>query len=239
MKKRKGIAVLLILILSLAVTACGDRYGVKEGESYIYCMNTDKICIFTDNGNVHQIKVSAIPTKKVREKGIPIDNLGNYSSQGESIVTLVSFDMIKDKKLLFTTKNGMIKLVDGNEFETNRKTMLATKLGKDDEVVSVKITRVSNKQISEEQVEEMPVMLTGGSDDFEPLDFEQMELFDTTASMDVGQEQELQYTREILVLQTEEGIFLRFPLKEVPEMKKATLGAVSYTHLTLPTNSRV
>mgnify|MGYP000547368621 FL=1 len=139
-------------------------------------------------------------------------------------MTLVSFDMIKDKKLLFTTKNGMIKLVDGSEFETNRKTMLATKLGKDDEVVSVKITRVSNKQISEEQVEEMPVMLTGGSDDFEPLDFEQMELFDTTASMDVGQEQELQYTREILVLQTEEGIFLRFPLKEVPEMKKATLG---------------
>ena len=196
----------------------------KENKYYFRCMNTDSICIFTDNGNVHQIKVSAIPTKKVREKGIPIDNLGNYSSQGESIVTLVSFDMIKDKKLLFTTKNGMIKLVDGNEFETNRKTMLATKLGKDDEVVSVKITRVSNKQISEEQVEEMPVMLTGGSDDFESLDFEQMELFDTTASMDLGQEQELQYTREILVLQTEEGIFLRFPLKEVPEMKKATLG---------------
>ena len=180
----------------------------KENKYYFRCMNTDSICIFTDNGNVHQIKVSDIPTKKVREKGIPIDNLGNYSSQGESIVTLVSFDMIKDKKLLFTTKNGMIKLVDGSEFETNRKTMLATKLGKDDEVVSVKITRVSNKQISEEQVEEMPVMLTGGSDDFEPLDFEQMELFDTTASMDVGQEQELQYTREILVLQTEEGIFL-------------------------------
>ena len=157
----------------------------KENKYYFRCMNTDSICIFTDNGNVHQIKVSAIPTKKGREKGIPIDNLGNYSSQGESIVTLVSFDMIKDKKLLFTTKNGMIKLVDGNEFETNRKTMLATKLGKDDEVVSVKITRVSNKQISEEQVEEMPVMLTGGSDDFEPLDFEQMELFDTTASMDL------------------------------------------------------
>ena len=88
----------------------------KENKYYFRCMNTDSICIFTDNGNVHQIKVSAIPTKKVREKGIPIDNLGNYSSQGESIVTLVSFDMIKDKKLLFTTKNGMIKLVDGNEF---------------------------------------------------------------------------------------------------------------------------
>ena len=65
----------------------------KENKYYFRCMNTDSICIFTDNGNVHQIKVSDIPTKKVREKGIPIDNLGNYSSQGESIVTLVSFDI--------------------------------------------------------------------------------------------------------------------------------------------------
>ena len=46
----------------------------------------------------------------------------------------------------------MIKLVDGSEFETNRKTMLATKLGKDDEVVSVKITRVSNKQIQKNRL---------------------------------------------------------------------------------------
>ena len=51
---------------------------------YFNCMNTDTICIFTDNGNVHQIKVQNIPTKKVREKGVPIDNLGNYSSQGET-----------------------------------------------------------------------------------------------------------------------------------------------------------
>ena len=98
----------------------------RDNKYYFNCMNTDTICIFTDDGNVHQIKVQKIPTKKVREKGVPIDNLGNYSSQGESIVALVSFSQIKDKKLLFTTKNGMIKLVDGSEFETNRKTMAAT-----------------------------------------------------------------------------------------------------------------
>ena len=40
----------------------------KENKYYFRCMNTDSICIFTDNGNVHQIKVSDIPTKKVREK---------------------------------------------------------------------------------------------------------------------------------------------------------------------------
>ena len=187
---------------------------------YFNCMNTDTICIFTDNGNVHQIKVQNIPTKKVREKGVPIDNLGNYSSQGENIIALMSFDMIKDKKLLFTTKKGMIKLVDGSEFETNRKTVAATKLGKDDELVSVVITRVSEKEVVEDT--EMPIALSGGSDDFEMLDYEQMEF--TNMDTDNHQEKELQYTREILVLQTNDGIFLRFPIKEVPELKKSTLG---------------
>lgn len=187
---------------------------------YFNCMNTNTICIFTDNGNVHQIKVQNIPTKKVREKGVPIDNLGNYSSQGENIIALMSFDMIKDKKLLFTTKKGMIKLVDGSEFETNRKTVAATKLGKDDELVSVVITRVSEKEVVEDT--EMPIALSGGSDDFEMLDYEQMEF--TNMDTDNHQEKELQYTREILVLQTNDGIFLRFPIKEVPELKKATLG---------------
>ena len=187
---------------------------------YFNWMNTDTICIFTDNGNVHQIKVQNIPTKKVREKGVPIDNLGNYSSQGENIIALMSFDMIKDKKLLFTTKKGMIKLVDGSEFETNRKTVAATKLGKDDELVSVVITRVSEKEVVEDT--EMPIALSGGSDDFEMLDYEQMEF--TNMDTDNHQEKELQYTREILVLQTNDGIFLRFPIKEVPELKKATLG---------------
>ena len=195
----------------------------RDNKYYFNCMNTDSICIFTDNGNVHQIKVHKIPTKKVREKGVPIDNLGNYSSQGESIVALLSFDMIKNKKLLFTTKNGMIKLVDGNEFETNRKTIAATKLGKDDEVVSVKITRVSEREVVQEDIG-MPVMLSGGSDEFEPLDFEQMEFGQMDMIAQDVPDTELQYTREILVLQTNDGIFLRFPIKEVPEMKKATLG---------------
>lgn len=195
----------------------------KENKYYFNCMNTDSICIFTDNGNVHQIKVQNIPLKKVREKGVPIDNLGNYSSQGENIVALMAFSMINNKKLLFTTKNGMIKLVDGSEFETNRKTMAATKLGKDDEVVSVKITRVSEREVISEEID-MPIMLSGGSDDFEPLDFEQMEFGQMDMMDNDTPDTELQYTREILVLQTNDGIFLRFPIKEVPEMKKTTLG---------------
>ena len=83
---------------------------IKENKYYFNCMNTDKVCIFTDNGNMHQIKIIKMPIKKFRDKGVPLDNLGNYSSAGESIVALFSASMIKDKKLLFTTKKGMMKL---------------------------------------------------------------------------------------------------------------------------------
>ena len=199
---------------------------IKENKYYFNCMNTDKVCIFTDNGNMHQIKIIKMPIKKFRDKGVPIDNLGNYSSAGESIVALFSASMIKDKKLLFTTKKGMMKLVDGSEFETTRNTIAATKLGEDDSLVGVQITRITSKPVEDEEYE-MPIALTGGSDDeFMPMDDVQLEMnFDTPSQMDsAGNNTELQYTREILVLQTENGVFLRFPLKEIPEKKKTAVG---------------
>ena len=199
---------------------------IKENKYYFNCMNTDKVCIFTDNGNMHQIKIIKMPIKKIRDKGVPIDNLGNYSSAGESIVALFSASMIKDKKLLFTTKKGMMKLVDGSEFETTRNTIAATKLGEDDSLVGVQITRITSKPVEDEEYE-MPIALTGGSDDeFMPMDDVQLEMnFDTPSQMDsAGNNTELQYTREILVLQTENGVFLRFPLKEIPEKKKTAVG---------------
>ena len=199
---------------------------IKENKYYFNCMNTDKVCIFTDNGNMHQIKIIKMPIKKFRDKGVPIDNLGNYSSAGESIVALFSASMIKDKKLLFTTKKGMMKLVDGSEFETTRNTIAATKLGEDDSLVGVQITRITSKTVEDEEYE-MPIALTGGSDDeFMPMDDVQLEMnFDTPSQMDsAGNNTELQYTREILVLQTENGVFLRFPLKEIPEKKKTAVG---------------
>ena len=211
-------------IIEQEVVFVMDKFGYAK--YYFNCMNTDKVCIFTDNGNMHQIKIIKMPIKKFRDKGVPIDNLGNYSSAGESIVALFSASMIKDKKLLFTTKKGMMKLVDGSEFETTRNTIAATKLGEDDSLVGVQITRITSKPVEDEEYE-MPIALTGGSDDeFMPMDDVQLEMnFDTPSQMDsAGNNTELQYTREILVLQTENGVFLRFPLKEIPEKKKTAVG---------------
>ncbi|MGN0380097.1 MAG: DNA topoisomerase (ATP-hydrolyzing) subunit A [Butyrivibrio sp.] len=118
-----------------------NRDAVYAENKYVFtCMNTEKICIFTDNGNLHQIKLLDIPFGRFRDKGTPIDNLGNYSSEGEEIVYLCSSEQLKGRKFLFVTQGGMMKLVDGSEFEASKKTIAATKLNEDDKVMSIVAT---------------------------------------------------------------------------------------------------
>lgn len=113
-----------------------NKETVEQEHKYVFrCMNTDRICIFTDTGNMHQIKVLSVPGGKLRDKGQPIDNLGNYSSNGESITSLMASSQMKGKKLLFATKLGMMKQVDCSEFEVIRKTVAATKLMEGDMVI--------------------------------------------------------------------------------------------------------
>ena len=108
-----------------------------ENKFVFKCMNTDKIWIFTDIGNMHQVKVMDIPAGKPKDKGQPIDNLCNYSSKEESLVSLFACGNIKGKKLMFASDDGMMKQVDATEFEANRKTIAATKLNDGAKVVMV------------------------------------------------------------------------------------------------------
>ncbi len=135
-------------------------------------MNTDRICLFTDTGVLHQIKIFDIPAGRLKDKGQPIDNLGNYSSSGEQIAGLFPAGYLKGHRMLFTTEQGMIKQVAAEEFDVTRRTVAATKLADNDKVLCVK---------------------------------------------KIEQEQEL-------ILRTQEGVFLRFPIAEVPEKKKGAVG---------------
>ena len=105
---------------------------------YIFkCMNTEKICIFTDNGNLHQVKVIDVPYTKFRDKGTPIDNLGNYSSAGEEIIFLCPSSQLENRKMLFVTEYGMMKIVDSVEFNVSKKTVASTKLNDGDRVIMI------------------------------------------------------------------------------------------------------
>ena len=109
----------------------------SENKHIVPCKNTGKVCIFTNTGKMHQVKVSDIPYGKFRDKSVPIDNLGNYDSAQEEIVYLCAEEELKDAKLLFVTRQSMLKQVAGEEFFVSKRTTAATKLQETDEVVAV------------------------------------------------------------------------------------------------------
>ncbi|MEG2839230.1 MAG: DNA topoisomerase (ATP-hydrolyzing) [Lachnospiraceae bacterium] len=114
---------------------------VADGENkFVFtCLNTGKICMFTNEGRMHQIKVPDIHHGKLRDKGQPIDNISNYSSTEEQIVFMCDAEQMRYAKLLFATKQGMIKKVEGTEFQVAKRTIMATKLQPEDEIVSVAV----------------------------------------------------------------------------------------------------
>ena len=108
-----------------------------ENRCVITCRNTDKICIFTNRGQMHLLKLSDLPFGKFRDKGTPIDNVSNYNSGGENFVYITNLCALSSQKLLFGTRGAMLKAVDGKEFLVSKKTTAATKLADGDEVLLV------------------------------------------------------------------------------------------------------
>ncbi len=152
-----------------------DRNRETVDTEYKYtvpCLNTDKLCIFTDTGNLHQIKMMDIPSGKLRDKGTPIDNLSKFDGSKEEIIFLTNFGRLTGQLLLFATKMAMVKQVPAEEFVTNNRSVAATKLQEGDSLLAVRI---------------------------------------------VGTETDL-------VLQSASGMFLRFSMEEIPELKKNSRG---------------
>ena len=113
-----------------------NREAVHNEFKYAFaCMNTDKICIFTDKGQMHTVKVLDIPFGKFRDKGTPIDNLSNYSSAQELMIFVASMEMVKNSQMMFVTRSGMTKRVEGAEFDVVKRTIAATKLADGDALI--------------------------------------------------------------------------------------------------------
>ncbi len=130
-------------------TAVYERNKEAADEEYkviLSCMNTGKLCAFTDTGKMHQIRVMDLPCGKFRDKGIPLDNVSNYDSAKEQIIYLCDDRQLSIGNLLFATKKGMIKKVPGSEFIVSKRTISATKLQDGDRVVSVQIIN-DNQQV--------------------------------------------------------------------------------------------
>lgn len=109
----------------------------SEHSHVVCCLNTDKICLFTDTGALHQVKIADVPLGKLRDKGTPIDNLCKYDGTKEEIVFLTTAASLPGHSFLFATKGALLKQVPGEEFETNNRMVAAAKLTEGDQLVSV------------------------------------------------------------------------------------------------------
>ena len=124
-----------------------NRETVESEYKYVVpMMSDDKVCIFTDLGLLHQVKAENILSGKLRDKGIPLDNLCKLDTSKEEIRFIASFAQVSDeeKRLLFVTELGLIKQIDGKELRTNNRQVVATKLGEGDKVLSVRLVSVDS-----------------------------------------------------------------------------------------------
>ncbi|MCD8156085.1 MAG: DNA topoisomerase 4 subunit A [Clostridiales bacterium] len=106
-----------------------------ENRQVFSCMSDDRLCLFTDIGQMHLVKMEDVPYGKFRDRGIPVDNICNYSSENESIVSILPLSAVRDRKVIFATAAAMIKRVDGAEFDVAKRTTAATKLLEDDRLL--------------------------------------------------------------------------------------------------------
>ncbi len=110
-----------------------------ENKFVFRCKNTGRICIFTNIGQLHTVKVADLPFGKFRDKAVPIDNVSNFSTEKEQMVFVTSQMYLNLYRVIFGTKQSMFKVVDGGEFDVAKRTVAATKLADGDEVISVTI----------------------------------------------------------------------------------------------------
>ncbi|MBD5504319.1 MAG: DNA topoisomerase 4 subunit A [Lachnospiraceae bacterium] len=109
----------------------------SENKYAFVCKNTGKVCLFTNTGQLHTLKMMDLPMGKFRDKGVPVDNVSNYDSSKENIVYAASQSDLNLYRVIFATKQAMLKIVDGGEFDVAKRTVAATKLMEGDEVISV------------------------------------------------------------------------------------------------------
>ena len=115
-------------VKTIDMSAYERNKEAADGENkYVFpCKNTGRICVFTNTGQLHTIKVLDIPFGKFRDKGVPLDNISNYSAEKETIILVTGQSQLNLYRMIFATKQSMLKVVDGGEFDVAKRTVAAT-----------------------------------------------------------------------------------------------------------------
>ena len=113
----------------------------REGDElkFLFESNTtDNVLLFTDKGNMYQMKGINIPEGKWKDKGERIDTLIKINLEEEKIINVMSENILSpDKYVQFITNKGIIKKSSLDKFKTSYTKLQAIKLKENEEVLSI------------------------------------------------------------------------------------------------------
>ena len=107
----------------------------------------DYVLFFTDKGRVYRLKCYEVPEGSRQSKGMNIANLLPIASDEKvtSMIRVPEFD--EDKYLVMVTRQGIVKRISLNAYNTARKGgLIALELNEDDELAWVRLTD-GNQQV--------------------------------------------------------------------------------------------
>ncbi|RKO61876.1 DNA topoisomerase (ATP-hydrolyzing) [Caldibacillus debilis] len=116
----------------------GDLAEPPADAVYAYhTKDNDRLVVFTNQGNVHQVKLSAVPKTKKKEKGTTLHALAKLE-RGEYPVYVTVKSGLSGREFLFVTRFGLCKRTKGDQLVFSRLKMAATGLQDGDELVFVR-----------------------------------------------------------------------------------------------------
>ncbi|MPQ42324.1 DNA topoisomerase IV subunit A [Clostridium tarantellae] len=123
----------------------------REGDflKFLIKSNTkDTILLFTDKGNVYQLKCNSIVEGRWKEKGEKLEDLlKGLNLEEEKIIIAKSIsNFLPDKCFKFITAKGLIKKTTLDKFITSYSKLMALKLKGEDKLINVKLCDSSEEE---------------------------------------------------------------------------------------------
>ena len=109
----------------------------KNEPRLLVSTDTDsKVYLFTNKGNQYILPVSSLPEGKLKDTGKPLTAIMPGVDADEKIINIFSFKSFEGK-MLFATKDGMVKAVELSEFDVKKSKIMACGLKDRDELIYV------------------------------------------------------------------------------------------------------
>ena len=121
-----------------------EVHGEDVIEHLVHTTAHAYLLFFTNKGLVHRIKAHAIPRQSRTAKGVLTQSVLPLEPEEKVQAVIDTRDYETGRYLVMVTKRGQAKKTGFREYDSRNQTLVAIKLGSDDELVTVRTTNGQN-----------------------------------------------------------------------------------------------